>query len=184
MLLTTGTQGEPSAGLARLARGEHRQIKMVPGDTVIIPTPCYPAYFGAARLCEARIFEAPLTEDKGFILDFETIPAQVADRARMLILDYPHNPTGQDMPAELFRSWVQARDEHGFVLTGPDVAALEGEGVRWPLERAPFLLETSVPGVFAAGDVADDYYRQAITSAGTGCMAALDAERYLAEQGD
>ena len=69
----------------------------------------------------------------------------------------------------------------------PNVAFLEGQleltagqYIKW---KEPFRTTTSIEGVFAAGDVADSYYRQAITSAGTGCMAALDAERWLADKG-
>lgn len=66
----------------------------------------------------------------------------------------------------------------------PNTAFLDGQLELTPKKyivwKKHFRTETSVEGVFAAGDVADDYYRQAISAAGTGCMSALDAERWLA----
>jgi thioredoxin reductase (NADPH) len=66
----------------------------------------------------------------------------------------------------------------------PNTAFLDGQleltAKKYVVWTKHFRTDTSVEGVFAAGDVADDYYRQAISAAGTGCMSALDAERWLA----
>ena len=72
-----------------------------------------------------------------------------------------------------------ARDERGFVLTGPDVAALGRDDTRWPLQRPPFLLETSVPGVFAAGDVRRSSMKRVASAVGEGSSAVSNVHLYL-----
>jgi thioredoxin reductase (NADPH) len=71
-----------------------------------------------------------------------------------------------------------ARDAHGFIVTGQDLLALDGNS--WPLSRSPLLLETSLPGVFAAGDVRLESMKRVASAVGEGAMAVYLVHRYLA----
>ena len=71
------------------------------------------------------------------------------------------------------------RDSHGFVVTGPELL-LSGSRPTWPLARSPFALETSVPGVFAAGDVRLDSMKRVASAVGEGAMSIYLVHRYLA----
>ena len=71
------------------------------------------------------------------------------------------------------------RDDRGFVVTGQDLLG-STPGQRWPLPRAPFALETSVPGVFAAGDVRLDSMKRVASAVGEGAMSIYLVHRYLA----
>jgi thioredoxin reductase (NADPH) len=74
---------------------------------------------------------------------------------------------------------VVARDEHGFILTGPDLAGHDLAG--WPIDRHPHLLEGSVPGVFAAGDVRHGSVKRVASAVGEGSVAVMLIHRYLSE---
>jgi thioredoxin reductase (NADPH) len=62
-------------------------------------------------------------------------------------------------------------DDRGFVKTGPDLSSEDLAAARWPLRRAPYLLESSIPGVFAAGDVRSSSIKRIASAVGEGSMS-------------
>jgi thioredoxin reductase (NADPH) len=92
----------------------------------------------------------------------------------------PSTTNEQDMHVDASGVFLAIGHTPNTAFLKDKLALTEKKYIKW---TAPARTYTSVEGVFAAGDVADDYYRQAITAAGSGCMAALDAERWLAAKG-
>ncbi len=77
---------------------------------------------------------------------------------------------------------VVVRDERGFVPTGPDLVTGGARPPGWPLDRDPYHLESSVPGVFVAGDVRSESVKRVASAVGEGAMAVTLVHRYLADQ--
>ncbi len=121
-------------------------------DRVLANPKITPIWNTVATAIEGR--SKPFPAVTGLLLETE-------GKAHTMPIDGVFVAIGHSPATSLFTDQLAA-DQHGYLTTQPGST------------------HTSIPGVFAAGDVADAIYRQAVTAAGTGCMAALDAERFLA----
>jgi thioredoxin reductase (NADPH) len=110
----------------------------------------------------AEVVEVLGTDDPKGVTGI-TLRDRTSDHTSHLAVDGLFIAIGHSPATQIFRGQLEM-DEAGYIKTAPDST------------------RTSVAGVFAAGDVKDKFYRQAVTAAGMGCMAALDVERFLAEE--
>lgn len=109
-----------------------------PGSYVLVPSPGYPVYRTSTLFAEGRVFEMPLRKENGFLPVLEEIPADVADAARIMFLNYPNNPTAAVTLPGFFESAVEFAREHDIVIIH-DNAYSE---ISYDGYRAPSFLET------------------------------------------
>jgi aspartate/methionine/tyrosine aminotransferase len=87
-----------------------------PGDTILVPDPGYPSYFGAVALAGLEMVAMPLLEKNDFLPDLAAIPTQVARRARVMVLSYPNNPTSAVAPREFLQQVIEFCRVHDILL--------------------------------------------------------------------
>jgi succinyldiaminopimelate transaminase len=89
-------------------------------DLVVYGTPAYPVFEIGALFAEAWTYPMSLNTENRYLMDPADLPESVLRRSAVVFLNYPHNPTGQLMTDSLFRAWVKARNEYGFVLVSDE----------------------------------------------------------------
>ncbi|MBS4209191.1 pyridoxal phosphate-dependent aminotransferase [Bacillus sp. FJAT-50079] len=94
------------AGLVELP-----QCLLNPGDTMLVPDPGYPDYWSGAALAKVQMEMMPLKADNHFLPRYDEIPASIAEKAKMMILNYPNNPTGAIADLEFFEKTVAFANE-------------------------------------------------------------------------
>ena len=87
-----------------------------PGDLALVPDPSYPPYFLGTVLAGGEPYFMPLKEDNYFMPDFESVPGDVADKAKLMWLNYPNNPTGAIADLDFFEEAVRFAQQHDFAI--------------------------------------------------------------------
>jgi len=87
-----------------------------PGDGVLVPNPGYPTYTSASRIALAEIFPYELSEENGWLPDFEALERLPLERIKLMWVNYPHMPTGTPASIELFERLVDFGRRHGIVI--------------------------------------------------------------------
>ncbi len=77
------------------------------GDTALVPDPCYPAYVAGVKIAGGVIEPVPLLKENGFVPDLEAINPRVAQRAQMIWVNYPNNPTAASAPEEFYKNLIE-----------------------------------------------------------------------------
>ena len=134
----------------------------------------------ASKIMQERALSNPKIELVKFSVVDEVLGDDVDPRVGVTGVRIKNVQTNETSVLEATGMFLAIGHTPNTKFLGGQVETRENGYIDW---KQPYRTITSAPGVFAAGDVADDYYRQAITSSGTGCMAALDAERFLASAG-
>lgn len=125
----------------------------------------------------SRIMADRALAHEGIRVEWNTVVTDVLGKATITGLRLRDTLTGAERELAVGGLFVAIGHTPNTEFLGDAVELHENGYIKTPI---PWRTQTSVPGVFAAGDVMDDHFRQAVTAAGTGCMAALEAERWLA----
>jgi len=92
------------------------QVILNPGDISLVPDPCYPAYREGGRIAGAELYDMPLLPENKFLPDLNTIPDAVLEKAKILWLNYPNNPTGAIAPLSFFEKAVRFAHDHQILI--------------------------------------------------------------------
>jgi len=87
-----------------------------PGEVILCPDPCYPAYIPGMILADAEIYKMPLLRENDFLPDLTKIPEDVARRSRLMVLNYPNNPIGAVATPEFFREVVEFAKKYEIIV--------------------------------------------------------------------